>query len=120
MSKTKNTMIPLVGSIVVVCPRDKDGKLVQMSPPVGKPFEFSDDELADIKRLSPNAIRKPVNEAEATSEEDPDAEPEESIERDELRAIAKPADGDVGKPEGDNGVAKKVGNKTAKDDLGGL
>lgn len=38
----------------------RDGKTVK--PEIGKPFNFTTDELDDLKRLRPQAIRVPVNE----------------------------------------------------------
>lgn len=31
-------------------------------PPVGKPFNFTADEVAEVNALAPDALRKPVNE----------------------------------------------------------
>ncbi len=38
----------------------RDGKLIQA--PLGVPFDFTAGELEDIKRLTPGAVRAPVNE----------------------------------------------------------
>lgn len=45
-----------VETIMVV----RDGK--QISPKIGEPFNFTAEELADIKRINPDAIRFPVSE----------------------------------------------------------
>lgn len=50
-----NTRIP-VQTIVV----KRDGQTVV--PKIGKPFDFTDDELADIEKLNPSAVRTLVNE----------------------------------------------------------
>lgn len=39
-------------------------------PPIGKPFDFTDEEMADIEKLNPAAVREAVNEDPA----DPPAE----------------------------------------------
>lgn len=36
----------------------RDGVLVR--PPIGKPFNFTPEELDDFARLAPDAIRKPI------------------------------------------------------------
>lgn len=89
-----------------------------MSPPKGKPFDFTEDELADIQRLSPGAVRKPVNESEVTSlANDTSREDQEDEDRKALASVAKPAD------EPEPAVADKPtkGKGKATDDgLGGL
>ena len=63
-----------VNSVFVV----RDGK--QVSPTIGEPFNFTDEELTDIERLMPEAIStdatvdlsasdKPAKKAAATEEE---------------------------------------------------
>lgn len=64
----------------------RDGK--NFIPPIGKPFDFTDEEMADIERLNPAAIREAVNEDPAAAE--PPAE-------------KKPAKGKK-EPEGDGGL----------------
>lgn len=58
-----------VQTVVVV----RDGKRV--TPEIGKPYNFTDAEIADFDRLSPGAVRKPTNEAgdEAPAEKKPAA-----------------------------------------------
>lgn len=41
----------------------RDGK--NFKPPIGKPFEFSADEIDQVNRVMPHALRKPVNEEAA-------------------------------------------------------
>ena len=49
--------VPLVGVILT-----RNGR--QVMPPVGKVFDFTDDELQRIKSLNPKALRTVVNEGE--------------------------------------------------------
>ena len=35
-----------------------------VSPPIGKAFNFTEQELKDINSVDPRAVRKPVNEGE--------------------------------------------------------
>lgn len=48
----------------------RDGK--QVAPPIGKAFEFTREELDQIKAVAPDAIRHPVNEEEAEAPESQD------------------------------------------------
>lgn len=41
----------------------RDGKTV--AAPIGEPFDFTDEEVADIQALNPSAIREPINETPA-------------------------------------------------------
>jgi hypothetical protein len=90
MSKKMITMVPVDNSLIVARPVDpKPGERVtQVSPPAGKPFAFTEEELADIKRLSPKAVRAPVNESKSVEEEDEDDGDEAS----EITSVATPAD----------------------------
>lgn len=44
----------------------RDGK--QFSPEIGKAFDFTADELADIVSVNPEAVRKPVIEDDSAAE----------------------------------------------------
>lgn len=55
--------VPLVSTVVV-----RDGK--RHYPTVGKPFNFSDEEVKTIKALHPTGLRKPVNESAVDDEID--------------------------------------------------
>jgi hypothetical protein len=44
----------------------RDGK--SHRPPIGQPFDFSDAEHDDIKRLAPTAVRAPVNELQGAQD----------------------------------------------------
>ena len=49
----------------------RDGK--NKAAPIGKPFTFTDQELADIKAVNPRAIRLPLNEVSDTAIDAQDA-----------------------------------------------
>jgi hypothetical protein len=41
----------------------RDGKAVDV--PLNEPFDFTDEEVADIQAMNPGAIREPINESPA-------------------------------------------------------
>jgi hypothetical protein len=49
----------------------RDGK--RLLPPVGKVFNFTADEVKEITRLSPRALRVPINESGETEASEDDA-----------------------------------------------
>lgn len=49
----------------------RNGKNV--AAPIGKPFEFTNEELAEIRALNPRAIRVPINEATTPAKDANDA-----------------------------------------------
>lgn len=49
----------------------RDGK--NFAPPIGKPFDFTVDELNQIKKVNPNAVRVLVNETAPVAENANDA-----------------------------------------------
>lgn len=53
--------------------KDKEGNPIheRISPKIGEPFDFTDDEAEDVRTAHPTGIRDPVNEgAEPKEEED--------------------------------------------------
>ena len=72
-------LIPLI-SIVV----HRNGKAVRLNPADKKPFDFTDEEVEDIRKVDPDALRKPIN--EGGTEPAPTPEP--------TKAAAKPKAGD--------------------------
>lgn len=44
--------------------KDKEGNPVheRIQPPLGQPFDFTDEEVEDINRMHPAALREPINE----------------------------------------------------------
>lgn len=44
--------------------KDKEGNVIHdhVRPKIGEPFDFTDEELDDINRASPGAVREPINE----------------------------------------------------------
>ena len=51
--------IPVKGVIVF---RDKQ----QVRPPLGKPFEFTQQEIEDLEKAAPGHVRKPIMEDDGT------------------------------------------------------
>lgn len=91
----------------------RDGKRVV--PPIGKPFDFTADEIADFERILPGSLAKVTRVVE---------DDDDSGER--VRAPAVVRDSDDGEPDADGGKAKapaKAAGKAkapAKDDDDGL
>jgi hypothetical protein len=56
--------------------KDKDGNPVhqRVSPKIGEPFEFTDDEAKDVRTAHPTGVREPVNEGGTETKEDADVE----------------------------------------------
>ena len=97
----------VVGKIIV----HRDGKRVE--PKIGAAFDFTADELADIKRLQPGAVRIVVNEdadleaqakADAEAQAKADAEAQKKAEAD-AKAEAK-ARADAAAAKGNKPAAK--------------
>lgn len=44
--------------------KNKEGEVIHdtIRPKIGEPFDFTDEELADINAATPGAVREPVNE----------------------------------------------------------
>jgi hypothetical protein len=59
--------VPLI-SVVVIREDEKTGKNKRVTPPTGKSFSFTDDEIEAITRQHPGGLRKPVNERTAEQE----------------------------------------------------
>jgi hypothetical protein len=76
----------------------REGKRV--FPEIGRPFNYTDQEVARIKRVSPTALRVPVNEETAT----------EGV-ADEFSTKTTDKSGEV---EGGKKAAKPTANKTPK------
>lgn len=55
-------LIPLC-SITVTRRNKKTGEHDRVSPTIGVPFDFTNDEVADLRGHTPPAVRLPVNEA---------------------------------------------------------
>lgn len=49
----------------------RNGK--NIAAPIGKPFEFTNEELAEIKAINPRAIRMPINEVSTEAKDALDA-----------------------------------------------
>jgi hypothetical protein len=63
MAKKSNKRVVLKRVII-----GREGK--RLEPPIGKAFEFTDEELENIERVNPTALREAVNEdAEADENE---------------------------------------------------
>lgn len=68
----------------------RDGK--NFVPPIGKPFDFTQDELNDINAVMPGAVRKIINEAPDEVEKAPAATQEtKKTGRGQGRQAAQPA-----------------------------
>lgn len=59
-------MVPTVGIVVI-----RDGKRVR--PTIGKAFDFTKEEIADLKEAHPTALRKSSNEDDGESTATPSA-----------------------------------------------
>lgn len=86
----------------------RDGK--NFVPPIGKPFDFTQDELNDITAVMPNAVRKIINEG---GESENTATPTVSQEvkksgRNQGRQAAQPTSADGGS--GDTASASGEGS----------
>lgn len=77
----------------------RNGK--NFSPPIGKSFEFTAEEVKEIESLSKQVLRKPINESAAA--QDPEQKQPAKTDADKTPAAAK--------------TGGKTGGKTAADDL---
>ncbi len=129
--------IPNTNSIVVARPQEggrNDGKMGQVHPVKNKPFLFTQEEIDDITRLSPGALRKPINESEATSDVELDprvrsvAQPADEVDDETVddeddnddQTAAAPAPKPAAAPKPKPAAAAKPKPKPASDGLGGL
>lgn len=98
-------LIPVKASVKVV----RKGKRVAV--PVGKPFQFTDDEVSTIHKIMPGALRAPVVEKFVADEEE-DEDADLGLEAEELAAAAAAA------PSAKKAPAKKsaAGKAAAADD----
>lgn len=54
-----------VHTVVLTRVVKEGGKPQRVVPPIGKPFEFTSDEIKSISLANKNALRKPINEGGA-------------------------------------------------------
>lgn len=79
---------------------NRDGK--QIAAPIGKPFDFTNEELADIKAVNPDAVRIAVNE-----------DPEPEAQNLPVAAAAEPVAADVAAKADSAGKKPNTGSKNA-------
>jgi hypothetical protein len=107
--------------------KDRDGNPIheRISPKIGEPFDFTEDEVTDIRNANPLGLREPINEGGETKE---DSDVDRAIrEAHEAAAQNRSAAGDAGvtaragalgrgaRKQPDNSGAKEV--KAGDDDL---
>lgn len=98
MAKKSNKKVVLKRLIIA-----RDGK--RMEPPIGKAFEFTDEELENIERVNPGALRDAVN-------EDDEADVNEAATLRNSAGFKTPAaEGDA--KTGADAAGKAAGGKTA-------
>jgi hypothetical protein len=90
--------IPLQTIILV-----RDGKRVV--PEIGKAFDFTSDELASIKEVSPDAVRAPVNETPSEP-----SEPTKTAATGNGKSEGKPAGGAKADAKADTKADAKIGD----------
>lgn len=83
-----------VPTISVVVVRENDqGKNVRKTVEPGKPFNFTADEIEQITRIHPGALRKPLNETADTTISDetaPERDAKPSATEGETKPVKKP------------------------------
>lgn len=85
MTKKTTFMVAAGASVVVV----RDGKRKTIS--AGSGIDFTEDEIASINRVSPGALRKPINERAVRSAVEADIEDDDDADETETKAPAKKA-----------------------------
>ena len=104
-------LIPVKASVKVV----RKGKRVAV--PVGKPFQFTDDEVSTIHKIMPGALRAPVVEkfvADEEEDEDEDADLDvEAEDEDEAEDASDKAEKPAAKTSAKSAPAKKSAAKKA-------
>lgn len=106
----KNTTFMIVTGASVVVVRDGKRKPIQ----AGSGTDFTDDEIATIKRATPGALRLPVNEGQGRAAE-PDDDDEDGDDGDDGVATTTTTEAAPTKPKGKKAKAAKPA-KPAGDD----
>lgn len=102
----KTTYMIVAGASVVIV---RDGKRVPIQ--AGGGADFTDDEIAAIKKATPGALRKPINEGRGKSKVEDDAD--ESEDGEEGKTAKTPAK--TGKSKGKAKAPKAPAEKPAAD-----
>lgn len=88
----------------------KDAPIRIKHPDIGVLFDFTADEVRDLNKAHPGAVRKPVNEGGVTV--DPVQTPDVPLEREDGGDTGK-----VNKTDGEDGGGKDGGTTAEDDDL---
>lgn len=103
--------VPVQGIVI-----HRDGKNIK--PPIGKAFDFTAEELADIMRVNPNAVSK-IENVEINDESDAKAKAEaDALKANEAAAIKAAKEKAEAEAKAKAEAAKKpAGGKTGADSL---